>query len=176
MSWGHRVTVIESGKEDDRDLDFLPQYIIIASVTALSSLSLNLFTLIQILTPSVHFCMGRRRSGVWWGAEDFWSSESSAYEWWRTECISVTVEREAVYKTKTTTRPRTDPCRTPNKMGGVAVDTDRVWSVGYDKNHFKVVPCIPTSWWRRWSNMLWSIVSKAADKSKRARNGQVSLS
>ena len=32
VSWGHRVTVIESGKEDERDLDFLPQDIIILVV------------------------------------------------------------------------------------------------------------------------------------------------
>ena len=29
----------------------------------------------------------------------------------------MTVEREAVYKTKTITRSRTDPCGTPNEIG-----------------------------------------------------------
>ena len=34
-------------------------------------------------------------------------------------------------------------------------------------DHSKAMPCITKSWWSWWSNMLWSIVSKAADKSKR---------
>ena len=57
-------TVIESGseKEEERGLDFLPQDIIIDSV--LSPLGLSLFTAIDILTSSVHFCMERRRSGI----------------------------------------------------------------------------------------------------------------
>ena len=49
--------------EGERDfLEFLLEDIIIASV--LSSLSLSLFTVIQVLTSSVHFCMERRRSGI----------------------------------------------------------------------------------------------------------------
>ena len=54
--------VIDSGKEEERGLDFLPQDIIIDSV--LSPLGLSLFTAIEILTSSVHFCMERRRSGI----------------------------------------------------------------------------------------------------------------
>ena len=40
--------------------------------------------LIGALTSLIHFGKGRRRSGIWWGAADFWSWESSAYEWLRT--------------------------------------------------------------------------------------------
>ena len=56
------LIVKESGKEEERDLDFLPEDTIIASV--LLSLSLSLFTAIQVLTSSVvvHFCM--ERSGI----------------------------------------------------------------------------------------------------------------
>ena len=87
-------TVIKSGKEKERDLDFRPEDTIIASV--LSSFSLSLFNVIQDLMSSIHFCIERKRSGIWWGGADFWSWESSAYEWWRTECFSITVERGAV--------------------------------------------------------------------------------
>ena len=54
-------------------------------------------------------------------------------------------------------------------LGCVAMDADRlsvVCKVG--ENQSRVVACIPISWWTRCSSMLWSIVSKAADKSKRA--------
>ena len=47
-------TVIESGKEKERDLDFRPEDTIIASV--LSSFSLSLFSVNLILMSSIHFC------------------------------------------------------------------------------------------------------------------------
>ena len=56
-------TVIMSGKEKERDLDFRPENVIIASV--LSSFSLSLFNVIQDLMSSIHFCIERKRSGIW---------------------------------------------------------------------------------------------------------------
>ena len=55
-------TVTESAKERERDLDFLLKDTIIASV--LWSFSLSLFTDIQDLMSSVHFCIERKRSGA----------------------------------------------------------------------------------------------------------------
>ena len=55
-------TVIKSGKEKERDLDFRPEDTIIASV--LSSFSLSLFNVIQDLKSSAHFCIERKRSGI----------------------------------------------------------------------------------------------------------------
>ena len=55
-------TVIKSGKEKERDLDFQPEDTIIASV--LSSFSLSLFNVIQDLMSSSHFCIERKRSGI----------------------------------------------------------------------------------------------------------------
>ena len=52
-------TVIESGKGKERDLDFLPEEKIIASV--LSSFSLSLFNVIQDLMSSIHFSIERKR-------------------------------------------------------------------------------------------------------------------
>ena len=54
--------VRESGKEKERDLEFLPENTIIASV--LSSFSLSLFSIIQDLTSSIHFCIERKRLGI----------------------------------------------------------------------------------------------------------------
>ena len=111
---GNRCTTysykVWEGKRE-RDLDFRPEDTIIASI--LSSFSLSLFNVIQDLMSSIHFCIERKRSGIWWGGTDFWSWESSAYE---TECFSITVEREAVQRTKRT-GPRTDPSGTPKEMG-----------------------------------------------------------
>ena len=53
--------VIESGKEEERALDFLPEDTVVASV--LTSLSLSLFAVIQVLTSSRHFGV-ERRSGI----------------------------------------------------------------------------------------------------------------
>ena len=55
-------TVIESGKEKERDLDFRPDDTITPSV--FSSFSLSLFSVIQDLMSSIHFCIERKRSGI----------------------------------------------------------------------------------------------------------------
>ena len=55
-------TVVKSGKEKERDLDFRPEHTIIASV--FSSFSLSLFNVIQDLMSSIHFCLERKRSGI----------------------------------------------------------------------------------------------------------------
>ena len=60
-------TAIKSGKWKERDLDFRPEDMIIASV--LSLLSLSLFNIIQDLMSSIHFCIERKRSGIWWGGK-----------------------------------------------------------------------------------------------------------
>ena len=59
------------GKKE-RDLDFRPEDTIIASV--LSSFSLSLFHVIQNLMSSIHFCIERKRSGIWWGGADLWTT------------------------------------------------------------------------------------------------------
>ena len=55
---GIRGSSSESGEEEERGLDSLPEDTIVASV--LSSLNLSLFTVIQVLMSSVHFCKERR--------------------------------------------------------------------------------------------------------------------
>ena len=55
-------TVIESGKEKERDLDFRPDDTITPSV--FSSFSLSFFSVIQDLMSSIHFCIERKRSGI----------------------------------------------------------------------------------------------------------------
>ena len=65
----YRYKVWEGKRE--KDLDFQSEDIIIASV--LSSFSLSLFSVIQDLMSSIHCCIERKRSGIWWGGADFWS-------------------------------------------------------------------------------------------------------
>ena len=55
-------TVIKSGKETERNLDFRLEDTIVASV--LSSFSLSLFNVIQDLMSSIHFYIERKRSGI----------------------------------------------------------------------------------------------------------------
>ena len=97
-------TVIESGKGKERDLDFLPEDTIIASVLS----SLSLFSISQDLMSSVHFCVEMKRSGILWGDANS-SSESSAYEWWRTGVL--------FNYSRKRTGPITYPCGTPKEMG-----------------------------------------------------------
>lgn len=81
-------TVMESEKEEERDLDSRPENTNIASV--LSSLGLSLFTVTQALTSSVHWRGGHlglnegpRISGV----------ESHCRMSGKGQCFSMTVER-----------------------------------------------------------------------------------
>ena len=53
-------TVIMSGKEKERDLDFRPEDTIIASVLS----SFSLFNVIQDLMSLIHFCIERKRSEI----------------------------------------------------------------------------------------------------------------
>ena len=55
-------TVIKSGKEKERDLDFRLEDTIIVSV--LSPFSLSLLNVIQDLMSLVHFCIEKKRSGI----------------------------------------------------------------------------------------------------------------
>ena len=55
-------TFIKAGKKKERDLDFRPKDTIIASV--LLRFSLSLFSIIQDLMSSIHFCIERKRSGI----------------------------------------------------------------------------------------------------------------
>ena len=55
-------TVIESGKEKERALDFRADDTIVA--LDFSSFSLSLLSAIQNLMSSIHFCTERKRSGI----------------------------------------------------------------------------------------------------------------
>ena len=55
-------TVKESWKEKERDLDFLPEDMVIPSV--LLSFSLSLFSVIQVLMSSIMFGIKRKWSGI----------------------------------------------------------------------------------------------------------------
>ena len=136
-------TVTESGKEEESDLDFLPDQRIQSLVRSCR----------WVLSLSARFwCHQYPSSVIWWGCADFWSRQSSVYEWWRTECFSMTAEREAVYKS---TGLRTDPCGTLNEMRPCSevwqwILRDWMWFVRYVRNNSKAMPCIPKSWWSRW--------------------------
>ena len=54
----------EPGKEKEKDLDFLPENFIIASVILIVIFSLNLFSVTQDLMSSICFCTERKRSGI----------------------------------------------------------------------------------------------------------------
>ena len=57
-----QLTVIKSGKEKERDLDFRPKDMSTASVFL--SFSLSLFNVIKDLMSPIHFCIERKRSGI----------------------------------------------------------------------------------------------------------------
>ena len=72
------------------------------------------------------------------------------------------------------TGPRTDPSGTSQvrwaeaELCGVIPTVD-VWDERYEVNHFGETEEMPNQVEKRWSRMEWSIVSKAADRSRRQR-------
>ena len=70
--------------------------------------------------------------------------------------------------------PKTDPCGTSQDTdAGTDVcewtETDWIRPERYDENQSRTVPERPKSCFNLWRRMLWSIVSKAADRSNEAR-------
>ena len=82
----------------ERAVDILLEAITMNSV--LSSLSFSLLSVIQSFMSSTQSRIESMRSGRRSGVAEFWSWESSAYEWWRIERRSMTAERGVVYNTK----------------------------------------------------------------------------
>ena len=112
-------TVTESGKEEESDLDLLPDQ-------RIQPLARSCCRWVWSLS-SRFWCHQYPSSVIWWGCADFWSRQSSVYEWWRTECFSMTAEREAVYKeyrSKDWSLWNTEWDGT--LLRGVAVDTKRL--------------------------------------------------
>ena len=155
----------------ERAVDILLEEITMTSV--LSSLSFSLLSVIQSFMSSMQSRIESMRSGRRSGVAEFWSWESSAYEWWRIEWRSMTAERGVVYNTKRI-GPKTDPCGTPQDTDtGTDVcewtETDWIRPERYDENQSRTVPERPKSCCNLWSRMLWLIVSNAADRSNEAR-------
>ena len=105
--------VTDSGKEEERELDFLPEETIIASVV--SSLSLSVFTVIHVLTSSMHFSMERRRSGNLTRGRRFLELRVIGAWVMKERVLFNNIGKEMLFKkTKTkakkNTGPRTAPC------------------------------------------------------------------
>ena len=67
--------------------------------------------------------------------------------------------------------PSTDPCETPYFSVTGSDVLDPIWTIcilswRYDLNHLKVSPLIPNEWFNRSKSFWWSMVSKAALRSK----------
>ena len=81
--------------------------------------------------------------------------------------------RGVVYMTKSR-RPRTEPWGTPleevHKDEKLLLHLTRKERDDKDLNQLRTEPWIPNQEERRVSNMLWSMVSKAAERSRRQRH------
>ena len=136
------------------------------SASVLSSFSFSLLWVIHDLTSWTHFCMDWMSSPTCFGGVDFCNWVSSAKKWWRTEQLSITSERGAVYRMK-----RTGLCGTPQLVGWDRATVVYSYSLSpvceirrepvessitYAKHMFKTLE----------KN---GIVSKAADRSSRVR-------
>ncbi len=113
------------------------------------------------------------RSGRRSRVAEFWSWESSAYEWWTIEWRSLTAARGVVYRKKRIGL-KTDHCGTPQDTNaGTDVsewtETDWIRPEIYYENESRTIPERPTSYCNLWRRMLWSIASNVADRSNEAR-------
>ena len=78
-----------------------------------------------------------------------------------------------MYKVKSK-GPKTEPCGTPHDVGNMSEKQLPVLmacclSVRYEVNELRAVPDMPYHVDRRVMRILWSMVSKAADRSSRVR-------
>ena len=168
---GNRLHNLQSGKDKwERDLDFWPKDTIIESV--LSSFSSSLFYVIQDLMSSIHFL--HREEEVRDLMKGCRLLELSVVSIWvmkdgvlfnysrKRSCIENEKDRSkdwSLWNTK----------RDGSWLRCVAMDADRlsvVCKVGWKPSEGRAL--YSEIMWSRWSSMLWSIMSKAADKSKRA--------
>ena len=114
----------------------LLEEIIMTSVFSL--LSFSVLSVIQSFMSSMQSCIESMRSGRRSGVAEFWSWESSAYEWWTIKWRSMATARGVVFRAKRV-GTKTDPCRTPqNTDAGTDVsgwtETDWIWPERYDEN------------------------------------------
>jgi len=102
------------------------------------------------------------------------SCVSSAYRWWFREFDEIRVLRGVVYMMKSN-GPKTEPWGTPQRE---VCEEDRLPAQltrnerddRYDLNQSRTVPWIPNQEDRRERRILWSMVSKAAERSSRQRH------
>ena len=78
-----------------------------------------------------------------------------------------------MYKVKSK-GPKTEPCGTPHDVGNMSEKQLHILmacclSVRYEVNQLRAVPDMPYHVDRRVMRILWSMVSKAADRSSRVR-------
>ena len=117
--------------------------------------------------------MVRERVKASEGESDLYSSVSSANIWWETEWWLITSERGWVYRMKRI-GPKTEPWGTPQVRSGGEdfipfTVTTCVLSCRQERKKERArsrIPKVLSRWVRR---MLWSIVSKAALRSRRVR-------
>jgi len=113
-----------------------------------------------------------------WSGWAIWVS--SAYRWGQKPCCSTSAIRSAVYMMNKI-GPRAKPCGTPHKSctkGDLYMPPrthcHRPWR--YEWNQARTGPSNPKVTCNRRHKILWSTVSKAADKSKRTRAATSPLS
>ena len=141
--------------------------------SVLSSFSWSLFCNIQCFKSSMQATLQLTTSSACDRSPDFWSWLSSAKLSCKREWRSMTTDTGVTYKTNKT-GPNTEPWGTPQSRG-VGEEyrplTEVVWvrADRYDWIQCKAVPEIPKELWSLERRMLWSMVSKAADKSRRER-------
>ena len=85
-----------------------------------------------------------------------------------------------MYKVKSK-GPKTEPCGTPHDVGNMSEKQLPIFmacclSVRYEVNQLRAVPDMPYHVDRRVMRILWSMVSKAADRSSRVRTVTFPLS
>ena len=158
---------------------FIPN--IINSV--LSPFSFSMFKFIQIWLSLTHFWSHFRHAS--WasllfliGVNDKYTCWSSAYSWNSIPCVLQMSPKGLVYNGNRM-GPRTLPCGTQKvRLTGSDVAPSRSrFSIAthcvlfdrYESIHARAVPSMPKHLCRQSSKMVWSTVSKAADRSNRSR-------
>ena len=159
--WGRKT--VEVLKEDEKGK---------RRASVLSSFSLSWFFVIHVFMSSVHALSSLVRLFTSLRGVDFWSCVSPSKSWWFTEWLATISERGVVYRTKRM-GPSTKPWGTPymscdGDEDELLNEVDWYLSERYDWNHRIAVDWMTKTEFRRERRILWSIVSKVAERCQKA--------
>ena len=136
-----------------------------------SSFILSALEVIHLITSNMQFCnlMMAALIASWWLSHWRYIWVSSAYVWYWRPCRRIIVVNGYTYIVYNRA-PKTEPCGTPQLASRDSEKTSFTHTLlslllKNDSNHWSTVPSTPCKWLNLRIHIVWSTVSKAAERS-----------